>query len=255
MKRLFAGLLIWLVASVSARASIVDCKRLTIDFSDEKEAAAKAQWSEPERITIAKNGLGWDGDPKTSRDGWFMTTPLALGFSWRPTISASITATIQPVPEEVKLNDGSVYTPWRGQLYVRYSADIRHWSSWQALAADEQALKDKKGIVFSGVAQVPALARKDYDKLIAEYSRMDVPWGSDEEAAVKWILAKNPKYFETATPFVGYVQFLYEAYFYGNQRIVSFSADIGYGMGGTHVAPKDKSVYQKMNIPWRFKAE
>ena len=32
--------------------------------------------------------------------------------------------------------------------------------------------------------------------VVSEYSSLDVPWKSDEEAAVKWILEREPDFFE-----------------------------------------------------------
>ena len=88
-----------------------------------------------------------------------------------------------------------------------------------------------------------------------KYSKLDVPWTSDEEACVAWILEKDPKFFERSLPFIGYVEFLFENHFYSNQRISALHAYVGYGMSGFSSRPKDPKVMQDREMtPWRFKA-
>ena len=85
---------------------------------------------------------------------------------------------------------------------------------------------------------------------------MDVPWRNDEEAAVKWILEKQPDFFEKQIPFIGYVEFMHEAPLYGGQRIRSLEASVFYGMGGLHSPPKDKNDKRYTEFgPWNFKAK
>ena len=38
-------------------------------------------------------------------------------------------------------------------------------------------------------------------KLLSQYSTLDVPWKSDEEATVRWILERNPEFFSKQDPF------------------------------------------------------
>jgi hypothetical protein len=92
--------------------------------------------------------------------------------------------------------------------------------------------------------------------MLSEYAKLDVPWKSDEDAAVRWILDKQPDFFARQLPFIGYVQFRYEDGFYGGQRITSFKADASCGIGGIHSAPKDRNAYKDRHLkPWSFKAE
>lgn len=247
-----------LVAS-TATASILDFKSLAIDFTNASDAKAKASWSEPDKLTVGTNGLGWDGEAASSRDGWIQTIPLALGLSWRPPYAVSVRVSVHPKPTEFVLNSGQKSTPYAGDVYVRYSPDLLHWSTWQVLQTSEpqsNAEKQNPGRHFSGTLRVPYSEREEYGKLISEYARLDVSWKSDEDAAARWILEKEPDFFAKQLPFIGYVQFLYEAGFYGGQRITSFKADVSYGMGGMHSAPKDKNAYKDRDSrPWSFKTE
>lgn len=247
-----------LVAS-SADASILDFKSLAIDFTNASDAEAKATWSEPDKLAVATNGLGWDGEAASSRDGWIQTIPLALGLSWRPPYAVSVRISIHPKCTEFVLNSGQKSTPYAGDAYVRYSPDLRHWSTWQVLQPSEpqsNAEKQNPGRHFSGAIRIPYVEREEYSRLISEYSRLDVPWKSDEDAAVRWIIEKEPDFFAEQLPFMGYVQFRYEAGFYGGQRIISFKADVSYGMSGMHSAPKDKDAYKDRDSrPWSFRPE
>jgi len=247
-----------LVAS-SAEASILDFKSLAIDLTDAADAKAKATWSEPEKLTVSTNGLGWDGEAASSRDGWIQSVPLALGLSWRPPYAVSVRVSVHPKPTGFVLNSGQKSTPYAGDVYVRYSPDLLHWSTWQVLQTSEPQSNTEKqnpGRHFSGTVRVPYSEREEYGKLISEYARLDVPWKSDEDAAVRWILEKAPDFFAKQLPFIGYIQFRYEAGFYGEQRIASFKADVSYGMSGLHSPPKDKDAYKDRDSkPWSFRAD
>ena len=210
-----------------------------LDLSKPKEAAKKAEWSEPDKIKATGEGLGW-GDPddsKSSRDVWIQTKPIALGFSWRPTTVTSIKATVEGAGAN-------------GLLYARYSADGKHWTTWQHL---EESGKGPG--VFGGTLRVPYRDSARYRRLLMEYgSRDDVPWGSDEEALVKDILKREPKFFEKTTPFIGYVQFLYETQLRGGERMKGLRVNAGWTLGGLHSAPKNLDYEKGRDVPWRFEA-
>lgn len=261
MKNMKAIPAIALAVSVasSAAASILDFKSLAIDFTDPADAKAKATWSQPEKLTVSTNGLGWDGEAASSRDGWIQSVPLALGLSWRPPYAVSVRVSVHPKPTEFLLNSGQKSTPYAGDVYVRYSPDLLHWSTWQVLQTSEPQSNTEKqnpGRHFSGSVRVPYSERDEYSRLISEYARLDVPWRSDEDAAVRWILEREPNFFAKSLPFIGYVQFRYEGGFHGGQRITSFKADVSYGIGGMHSAPKDKDAYKDRDSqPWSFRGE
>ncbi len=252
------GMVVALAAASVCQGSIDLFKTLDIDFTDGKNAEAKASWSPSNKLSITKQGLGWDGDGASSYDGWIQTKPMAVGLSWRPTQAVSVRVAILPPPAEIILNNGQRTTPDAGAVYVRYSPDLKHWSSWQVLQRDKpRSIGEKKtpGTYYTGVARVPYRDISKYHELLHEYSKLDVPWKSDEEAAVRWILDRNPDFFSQHMPFIGYVEFLFEGGFRGGQRIQSFKADVSCGMGGMHYPPKDQNTTKdRDSSPWRFKA-
>lgn len=260
--RLALALVGWLVltfVAASSHASILDAKQVSIEFTNAVDATAKATWSTPDRVTVSTNGLGWDGEPAASRDGWIQTKPLAIGLSWRPTSAISVRVTIQPPPSEIVLNSGQRTTPDGGDVYVRYSPDMAHWSSWQVLQRGEPQSNQEKqgpGRHYSGMLRVPNADRDEYSRLLSEYAKQDVPWKSDEDAAVRWILERQPDFFVKHLPFIGYVEFRYEGGFYGGQRFRSLKADVSCGMSGLHAPPKDKDAYRDRDSkPWSFRAD
>jgi hypothetical protein len=226
-----------------ARADIHSNTRYTLDLTDPPEAARKATWSDPKRITVTPEGLGWGGrEDQGSRDVWLQTAPVGIGLSWRPTSVASIKARVE--------RPGA-----SGVLYARYSADGKHWTTWQPLEAAAPAAGKGPTEVFQGTLRVPYREAARYHELRLEYARRDdVPWGSDEEALAREVLQREPQFFERSTPFIGYVQFLYEAQLSGGQRIKGLQVDVDWWLSGKHRAPKDEAARKGREVPWRFKA-
>ncbi len=238
-----------------ALASILDFKELDIDFTDSADAAAKAAWSEPEVLTITTGGLGWDGEPASLRDGWIKTVPMAMGLSWRTPSAVSVRVSIHPEILDITLDNGQISTPYAGDVYVRYSPDTVHWSTWQVLQPDEPQTSPEiqnPGRHFSGTLRVPYIEMVEYRHLLYKYAELDVQWKSDEEAAVRWILASDPAFFTKQIPFIGYIEFLYEGSFHGGQRITSFRAEVTCGMSGLHYAPENDDYGDRDSRPWSF---
>lgn len=259
MRKIALAAMGMLMLATSATAAILDFKSLSIDFCCFKDATAKATWATPEHLQVTADGLGWDGEVNSLRDGWIQTKPQALGLSWRPASAVSVRVQMEPAPQEFALPNGQRSRPDAGDVYVRYSPDTKHWSSWQVLQRSEaQSTQEKEsgGRFFGGQIRVPYAEMTEYRDLVQKYSRMDVPWVSDEEAAVRWILKEQPDFFERHLPFIGYVEFLYEGGFYGGQRIRTFNATISYGLSGIHQPPKDPSLKRyNDSSPWSFVAE
>lgn len=235
-------------------AIIHERKQLTIDFTDPKDAAAKATWSVPDKIGVSKGGLGWDGETNNLRDGWIETVPLAVGRSWRPAQSVSLRVTLTSAPKELTLPNGQTLTPFAGSVFVRHSPDGKHWSNWQALTWERPEDDSASGRRFTGLVEVPHRERTEYERLWEEYRKQDVPWVDDEETLTRWIVEREPHFFRDHKPFIGYVQFLWEGPFYGGQRISSFEADVSFALSGWHSPPKDPAAEQDRDGPWRFKA-
>lgn len=238
----------------TADATILDFRSLDIDFTDPVAASGLCAWSDRGIITSTSEGLGWDGDPASLRDGWVLTEPLALGLSWRAPTSVSVRVTMLPGVETILLDNGQTTTPYQGDVYIRYSSDLRNWSTWQSLQpmnADSSTAGERH---YQGTISVPYLVREPYNSLLAEYALMDVPWRSDEEAACRWIESENPGFFDDCIPFMGYIEFLWEGSFHGGRRLTSFTAEITYAMSGLHYAPEDESVYaSRDSMSWSFR--
>jgi hypothetical protein len=241
----------WLSAVV-AHASIASFTELKINFTDPADAATKASWPS-NQINISTNGLGWDGEAATIQEGFIQTKPIAIGLAWRPTRGANVLVSLQPPPREIKLNSGQLYTPYFGSAFVRYSADAKHWSTWQALPRDNT----NHAGVFRGQIQVPSRDHDRYSELREQYRKLDVPWVDDEEAFAQWLVKREPTFFAENIPFVGYVEILVEGSFHGGQRIRTMEVSLPWAVNGMHSVPKDKEAARKimgLDVPWRFKA-
>jgi hypothetical protein len=239
-------------------ATISGMNQLQVDFTRLEDATNKATWAKPDKLGVTTNGLGWDGEAASLYEGWIQTKPLAVGLSWRPPGSVTVRVTIKPAPKAITLNSGQIYTPYSGQVFARYSPDFKHWSSWQVLQPDKSSTSpDSRTRTFSGELAVPEREREQYDQYMAEYSKLDVPWISDEEALANWILQCDPTFFEHSLPFIGYVECLFEDEFYGGQRITVFKAEITYNVSGiAQSSPKTKNIIDggRDDLPWRFKS-
>lgn len=237
-------------ASGTAIAAILGMQQLKLDFT-RPEVAKRVTWTRSPRLKLGARGLVHDAPGPESLDLALQTIePFAVGTSWRPAGSVSIRATLSPAPAPIRLDNGQSYTPAPGRLFARYSADAKHWSTWQLLSSTTEA----KAIRFTGELAVPRQASAEYDALRAQYMKLDVPWRSDEEACARWILKAQPGFFAKRQPFIGYLQFLYEASLAGGQRIEQLDVHVGFGIGGLHLAPKDPKVRLNREGPWRFRA-
>ena len=239
---------------VSGHAAINLDTKLTIDFTNPPDAQTKATWSPADRIGITVNGLGWNAKHTDWACPWVETKSVALGLSWRAVYRTEVTVKVHLVPTGM---DKDMPLPDVGAVFARYSPDAKNWSSWQALLQQE---KDKtadpqQGIIFKGEVGVPQREHKEYGKLLSKYSTLDVPWNCDEEAAVKWILAKDPDFFKKHLPFAGYVEFLFAFPFDGEGRLTKFEAEMQTLLPGTHTMPKDPNTLKDRDVPWRYKAE
>jgi hypothetical protein len=257
MKKIIAFVLLtFIISGNNVYATISGMNDLKINFTDNNDAKAKAVWSEPDKININQNGLGWDGQQNGSRDIWIQTIPMAIGLSWRPAQSANVTVEIEPEVNSITLPNGQTYTPYIGSIFVRYGPDGKHWSSWQAMDYPRPPNKAATERKFTAFINIPQREREEYNIYMRKYWKLDVPWTSDEEALVKWILEQDPNFFSKSIPFAGYLQFLYEDSQPAGQRITKLHATANFGLSGLHQPPKDKDVYkEREDIPWRFKAE
>lgn len=236
----------------AAKADMMAKKTFLLDFTKPEEAKTKATWTTPDKFDYTKKGISRSGEG--SVDFRVETTEaVPIGWSWRPVRSVVITAKVVPAGK-FEFGENSIVYP-HGEFYARYSPDGKHWSNWQHLQMQVPKNHEHPEQTYHGTLAVPYKESERYQKLVREYSEQDVPWRSDEEAAVKWILQKEPDFFEKGLPFVGYVQFLYETQLQGGHPLERIEVDLQYGSGGLHHPPKDRDAEKDRHGPWRFKAD
>lgn len=235
-----------------ARAVIRGEESVTVDFTKEEEAERKADW--PEDLHVTSKGLAWTSErvwlPWATH--WFRTEPLALGLAWRPTTAAQIQAVLKMAPDGEVADEKPIAKNREDGLYVRYSADAKTWSSWQAMSRDAQVGEKHSGMGFACELRVPQEARQRYEAVLLQYTRSRMQGSSNEEAAVRWMVEKEPKIFEETIPFIGYVQFLFEGDMANNRRVTEFWAKGAYALSGLH-ADGDSSETLP-DGPWRYRA-
>ena len=244
-----------LIASANAAMGVIfDSKTIEIDLTD-TNAASQCEWAPADAFAITKKGLGWDGESNGQHlgAGEILTHPVGVGYWHRPTTSVHIRAELSPGPQKLTDNDGHSYYADPGHMYARHSPDRQHWSSWQALT-----LVSCTNRVYEGELAIPGRERYSlYERLRLEYAdRDDAPWPDDEEAAVRWIVSRNPDFFATNLPFIGYVQLLFEGPFPSGRRFKTFKAVLSYSVGGLGFDPMDddhvKLSEEELMMPWRF---
>ena len=239
-----------LLASCSAHAVIFSLDELVVDFTKPAGSITNATWSDPDKNSVLTNGLGWDGKPDASRDYWIQSIPVAIGLAWRPASGASVEIKITPQLKPRQLSDGRDWPAFPDSAFVRYSADKKHWSSWQAL---EQQRNAETNRIYGGLIQVPRIEHANYSKLYTEWEANDVPWNCDEEACVKWILQRESDFFSKQIPFAGYVQFRIEGELPSGQRIENIQMRLGWSVSGLQTIPKNPE-YKRPEGAWRFEA-
>ncbi len=225
---------------------------LDLDFTRPERIRTLVAWSDAEKLNITNSGLGWDGDANAHRDVAIWTLkPMAVGWTWHPLTSMHIEAEAFPPGQFQFTGTNSISWPvTAGDLYVRYSADARHWSTWQVLEKVPPTSRDKPQLRFSGSVGVPEQARRSYHQWINRFaSSLGTRLAVDEEAAAKWIQTKDPSFFSTQQPFIGYLDFLWEKEIGGGERVRQLRIEVGYGRGGKTPVP----VGHTEKGYWRFK--
>jgi hypothetical protein len=251
VRRVFCSwaLLLWYCGVT--HAGILGFQSVDVDLTKPEEAKQKADWSP--KLDCTPAGLGFEGQTNASRDGWMMTRPLGIGTSWRPTTGAHLRVKLSPPREKITLPNGMVSQPGNPAVFARYGCDGEHWSDWQPLKETNVVAGE---VMYDGMLRVAAQDRERYAEALQQYvSRDDVPWSCDEEAFCRTLVAQDRKYFAKQRPFIGYVQFLVEDSFPGQQRLTQFHGDISWSVGGIATIPKDPEVQQQHDrrSAWGFR--
>jgi len=245
--------------AMPAGAVIIGGNVLEVDFTDPEDARAKAAWSPPQMDCTAA-GLGWEGKVLSDQPQFIETKPLAVGLYWRPPQGVGISVSVEMPTGPLKQKDGSEQQVQPGRLYVRYSADAKHWSDWQLLPQDMELWKKGKA-AFKGEVAIPTRLRAPYNERLLAYAQWvnkEKPdlWASNEEEAVRWIVAKEPDYFRKQIPLIGYVQFLYEGTFLEARRVKGLKIYVNYatsGLASPHPNPEEEK--NRTQDVWSYRAE
>lgn len=244
---------VWLVPMASTELTSV--KDIEFDLTNSETAVKQLRWNDASTVKVTEKGLYWDGPSDRRRDVRIESiNPIAVGWSWRTVSWVGITVhvdSIGPIDFYSAARDAA-----HASLLLRYSCDRKNWTDWAPLDPQAAGASAKSPSRIAGTIDVPKAEFEAYQALITRYTHLDVPWPSDEEAAAKWILQQDPKYFERHKPFVGYLQFAVATRLAGSTPIRSISVHIVCQAGGMHMPPKDKSTYEgRMELPWRFTAD
>ena len=247
-----AALILVFLHTARLNATILHSNEIKIDFTN-TNAASHASWSPEEGAGITSEGLGWDPSPdgREVTGCSILTHPIGIAFFWRPTTSARVKVEIQPGPG-FRTWEGEKYWQTAGRMFIRHSPDLVHWSSWQELQSGSMSNR-----VFEGTIGVPEREQIVYETLRLKYQRSHMARGSNEEAAVRWIVQNDPEFFAKHLPFIGHVQLLFEGRFEAGHRFKSLDASFSYSVGGVHTEPaepKEREEFRKqmMTVPWRF---
>src|ERR1700730_1980662 len=218
----FLGGLIALACGTTAMAVVFDMRGLELDFT-KPDVVRQASWTQSEFLKLGPHGLIHETSGPSIDFQLQTTEPFAIGLSWQPARSAAISATLSPVASPITLDNGQTYTPSPGRMFVRYSPDTKHWSTWQVLATPST---EPTGYTFSGELVVSKQDYGAFDELCGKLRREGI---HGEEACAQRILESDPDFFAKHLPFIGYVQFLYEANLADVQRIEHLNIYIRYG--------------------------
>ena len=247
-----ALMLLWGVAiswpAATALGQYSGHNQLVLDFTQPEPVKTMAHWSHPDKFDLSRNGFGWDGDPSKEYDFWIETTQsFAVGWSFRTVDSVRIKAELEFVAGGGWLRRSSV-------VYARWSPDLKHWSTWQYLGGFDAQDKTASRLIWQDWLRIPLREQERYRRLLMDYSALEVPWGSDEEAAVLWILKQDPRFFDEHLPFIGYVQFLLEGLISGGERLHRLRFDLDFSASGLTAKPRDeRAARDRDKIPWRFR--
>ncbi len=250
-KLLCLAWLAWGVAwSAGARAQIIQGEEFVLDFTHPDTLKGRVE-TFPEALKFSEKGLGYDAEANRllNRTRFQTTEPIALGFAWTPTSAVTIHASLNTDFEYI-----GAYS--LGRLYARYSPDTTHWSSWQNIMSDKRADKSALTHTYQGQLIVPDVERLPYFDLLEQFYKAQPEQTGDEEAAVRWLVKKDARYFEKTLPFIGYIQVLFETPLEGGRHLKSLQCNLIWSLPGLHRASRRERDAQKNNtsLPWSYRA-
>jgi len=258
LRLLFLLCLACFIIPFEAKSSVLVCDPFHIDFTKPLEVAKQAVWGNTNLTATTGNGLAESKNCSGNEcvETWIKTAAYPMHCKWRTTYATSF---------NVKLVFASGKTssllPPSITSYVRYSPDLKHWSSWIALPNTSSPSKNKTTepnvFSFNGGIQIPRIASPLYSDWWDKYRKLKGAYASeDEEALVSWILSQDPSFFEKEIPFIGYTQLLFEVTFYGQDSLKGIDIQRITCIGGTCVMPPQDASLQDRSFDsyWNFRA-
>jgi hypothetical protein len=237
------ALLLLVLAAGPSAASGIDLCSAVFDLTRGDEVRDRIRWWPSHAMDLHEDGLGWDGPSNTMWDGWVQVVePIAVG---RPNYA----------PESVNIRIRIDRDRWRGEIdgkadlepetvYARYGLDGMRWSTWQEIpAAEGEAAK-----LWTHVGRL-SVARPEREAFLEEAYRdaRESPTGFDEEATLRRLVARDPKYLSRAIPGIGYVQVLHESSYHGRQRFRRIEASLYW------VVPGPVPPLHEPGARWRYR--
>jgi hypothetical protein len=241
---LLAGLML-LVFSFETRAEILWAGSENIAFSPGKMTRG-VTWSPI--FSLTENGLASPALPANqSHDVWLQTHAFPIGLSWRPPGAANFR-----IYFDGTLNEENTWS--KARLFIRYSCDKEHWSTWYETDRTEE--KNKDGLpVYKGKIWLPEASRQRYNDLMFDWAGTKPIWASDENEFCEWLVKNEPDFFAKEFPFIGYVQVRLEKGSVNNQQVKSLTVEYSWAVGGLSPIPEDRSKVRKnTDDPWFFTA-
>jgi hypothetical protein len=120
--------------------------------------------------------------------------------------------------------------------FARYSTDRVHWSSWFGLTGKGSTPAPQ---TLTGWVSMPEQAREKYNELMTQWWQTSPAWPSDEHEFCRWLAARDPGYFATEIPLMGYAQILIEGGAQGF-RIGGLSVTLKSSASGLSSIPRGK---------------
>ncbi len=141
------------------------------------------------------------------------------------------------------LNEESIYG--KARLFIRYSCDKEHWSTWYEAGKTEE--KNKDGLqIYKENIWLPESSREKYNELMHQWWKTRPAWSSDEHEFCEWLVKNEPGFFSTEFPFIGYVQVRLEKNSINtSQQIKSLTVEHSWAVSGMSSIPADKAKVRK----------
>ena len=162
-----------LMISASAQPAIMCQDEFTINFADVNSVSKHGLvWEPTDKVKQTGDGLIFEyAAPNTSVDFHLLTKAYPVGLSWRPTYGANLGVELTPLGKEIEYN-GMTMHPSFYTVYVRYSPDLKNWSSWcvmQDKHRDWQQRNEAGKYQYDLRLQIPHKERQGYNEYYTQY--------------------------------------------------------------------------------------